>query len=132
MPVLSVKNIHKTYIDQIGSSTVVLNGVNLDLFSGDFTALMGSSGCGKTTLLKILGTLDKPTLGNVFFSSKDLTTMTKEEQSLLRLNKIGIVFQNSNLLDSLTIEENIVLPMILKGINKKIIKNKLNEMLVDL
>lgn len=128
MFVLEAKNIIKEYkgIDKI-NRTSALNGINLKIQKGEFTAIMGPSGSGKTTLLNVLSGIDKVTSGNVKISEKSLQDMSKNDLALFRRNHIGFVFQEFNLLDSLTLKENIIVPMILdkkdsKEMDKKVIE----------
>jgi len=92
--------------------TKALNEVNLHISKGEFVAIMGPSGCGKSTLLNILGTLDSPTSGKYFFDEKDLTLMGESELTTFRRGNIGFVFQNFNLIDELSVYENVELPLV--------------------
>jgi putative ABC transport system ATP-binding protein len=91
--------------------TAVLNGVGFSIQKGDFVAILGRSGCGKTTLLNILGGLDRPTSGVVEIEGENIVEMDENELARLRLQKIGFVFQEYNLLNDLTVRENIELPL---------------------
>lgn len=91
----------------------VLKGIDLKVESGDFTCIMGRSGCGKTTLLKILGLMHPPTEGEVFFEERLTSELFPDEISDIRRRKIGFVFQDFNLMESITVRENILLPAIL-------------------
>lgn len=114
MRVLSAKNLTKIYSGKgDASSTKALNGVNMNIEGGEFVGVMGPSGSGKTTLLNILSGIGKPTAGSVEIAGRDMTSMEKDELALFRRQKLGFVFQEFNLLDSLTLKENIMLPMIL-------------------
>jgi len=119
--ILSSKNITKIYGDQSNtSSTIALNGITLDIESDEFAGVMGPSGSGKTTLLQILGGITRPTTGSVEIRSKNLVSLDKYELALFRRRQLGFVFQEFNLLDSLTLKENVMLPLILdkKGITE--------------
>ena len=95
----------------------------MSIFQDDFIAVMGPSGSGKTTLLNILSTIDKPTQGIVTLDGKDITRISNKELSKLRRDKIGFVFQDYNLLDTMTLEDNIVLPLSLNGgLSKEIVQ----------
>ncbi len=104
-------NISKTYYTE-GKETPVLHNVNLKIEQGEFVAIMAPSGTGKTTLLNIIGTLDKPTSGKYYFKGKDLTTLKDDELSNLRNKSIGFVFQLFNLLNRINVLENVLLPLL--------------------
>ena len=97
----------------------VLNRVSFDINSGEFIGIMGASGSGKTTLLNMLSTIDTVTSGHIYFENQDITTLDEEKLAEFRKHNLGFVFQDFNLLDTLTIEENIVLAMSLQGKGKK-------------
>ena len=99
--------------------TRALNNVNLEIEQGEFVAIMGPSGCGKSTLLNILGTLDIPTSGKYFINEKEMTKMNENQLSSFRKKNIGFVFQSFNLIDELTVFENVELPLVYLGIQKK-------------
>lgn len=98
----------------------VLKGIDLNIENEDFIGIMGRSGCGKTTLLKILGTIDKPTRGKVYYGDKNIQKLNSDYLAELRRNSIGFVFQDFNLMNNLSVEENIMLPLVL---NKMPYKN---------
>lgn len=108
--------------------TAVLKGVNLEIYKNDFIAVMGPSGSGKTTLLNILSTIDKPTQGIVQLDGKDVTKLTNKELSKLRRDKIGFVFQDYNLLDTMTLQDNIALPLSLNGASSRVCMEKTMEL----
>ncbi len=91
----------------------VLKGIDFKVEREDFIGIMGRSGCGKTTLLKMIGTMDRPTKGSIFYEDTDVRRLKTEELAALRRNKIGFVFQEFNLMENLSVEENIMLPMVL-------------------
>lgn len=98
--------------------TRALNNVNLEIAQGEFVAIMGPSGCGKSTLLNILGTLEAPTSGKYFINETEMTKMNESQLSNFRKKNIGFIFQSFNLIDELTVFENIELPLIYLGIRK--------------
>ena len=107
--------------------TRALSNVNLEIKQGEFVAIMGPSGCGKSTLLNILGTLDIPTSGKYFINEKEMTKMDENQLSSFRKKNIGFVFQSFNLIDELTVFENVELPLVYLGIPKKERISKSNE-----
>lgn len=96
--------------------TKALNEVTLQVEQGEFVAIMGPSGCGKSTLLNILGTLDSPTSGSYFFEGKQVAQMNENQLTALRKGNIGFIFQSFNLIDELTVYENVELPLVYIGI----------------
>ena len=96
--------------------TKALNEVTLHVEQGEFVAIMGPSGCGKSTLLNILGTLDSPTSGSYFFEGKQVDKMNENQLTALRKNNLGFIFQSFNLIDELTVYENVELPLVYMGI----------------
>ncbi|TAJ12168.1 ABC transporter ATP-binding protein [Marinilabiliaceae bacterium JC017] len=108
---LHARNLVKVYRTE-DVETVALSNVNIDIEKGEFVAVMGPSGCGKTTLLNILGLLDTPTSGEVFFMGYDVGKYKERKRIQLRRGNIGFVFQNFNLIDELTVFENVELPLI--------------------
>ncbi len=121
--VAEIKNLMKSY-GSTDFETTVLKGIDLSIYQDDFIAIMGPSGSGKTTLLNILSTIDKPTQGKVILDGKDITRIPNKELSKLRRDKIGFIFQDYNLLDTMTLEDNIVLPLSLNGGSPKQILQK--------
>jgi len=116
--VIRTQNLKRVFsADEV--ETIALEQVNLEIKEGEFVAIMGPSGCGKSTLLNILGLLDYPTEGNYFFMEKEVTNYQERKRALLRKSHIGFVFQNFNLIEELTIYENIELPLIYVGIDNK-------------
>ena len=115
---LELKNIFKNYNEE-QMIVPVLKDVSFHVNEGDFVAIMGPSGSGKTTLMNIIGCLDKMSEGSYFFDQEDVSKMDENTLSDLRLNKIGFVFQNFNLLSSETAQENVALPLIYAGIKKE-------------
>ena len=116
--ILKVNNLIKKFpkaggeIDDADAISV-LKGINFDVEQGEYVGIMGKSGCGKTTLLKILGFMDQQTDGDVIFDGANTNELWKEELTDIRRRKIGFVFQDFNLMDSLSVKENIMLPVLL-------------------
>lgn len=125
--VVEIKNLMKSYGTK-GFSTKVLKGIDLEICRNDFIAIMGPSGSGKTTLLNILSTIDKPTQGTVLLDGKDITRASNKELSKIRRDKIGFIFQDYNLLDTMTLQDNIVLPLSLNGVSGKTCIKKADEL----
>lgn len=109
--------------------TVALKNVSFEIEQGDFVAVMGPSGCGKTTLLNILGLIDNPTTGKYKLFGKNVQSLPEKQKTELRKKNIGFVFQNFNLIDELTVSENIELPLIYLGWKKKARKEKVEELM---
>lgn len=115
MVILDVKNIVKVYGGASGEGAMTaLGGISFSIKQGEFVAIMGPSGSGKTTLLNVLSGIDAPTSGETIISGQELTSMTGDDLALYRRKQLGFVFQDFNLLDSLTVKENIILPMVLE------------------
>lgn len=130
MEILKIENLTKVYNSFKGSKEVTaLGGVNLIINKGEFVGIMGPSGSGKTTLLNILSGVDKSTSGDVIISNKDISKMKKDKLALFRRKNIGYIFQDFNLLDSLTLEENIALPLILDKKNSKKVEESVNNLM---
>ena len=127
MPMLlNIQNIYKNYGKE-PMIVPVLKDVSLEVVQGDYIAIMGPSGSGKTTLMNIIGCLDRASLGTYLFEDEDISEMNDDALSDLRLNKIGFVFQNFNLLSSEIAQENVALPLIYAGIDKE----KRNQRAID-
>ena len=109
--------------------TKALNEVTLHVEQGGGVAIMGPSGCGKSTLLNILGTLDSPTSGSYFFEGKQVDKMNENQLTALRKNNLGFIFQSFNLIDELTVYENVELPLVYMGIKTAQRKEKVNKVL---
>ncbi|PLX02334.1 MAG: phosphonate ABC transporter ATP-binding protein [Marinilabiliales bacterium] len=112
-----------------GVETLALKEVSLKVNQGDFIAIMGPSGCGKTTLLNLLGLIDEPTAGKYFYFGQDVYTLSERQKTELRKQNIGFVFQNFNLIDDLTVYENIELPLIYLGWKKKARNERVAEVI---
>ena len=109
--------------------TKALNEVTLHVEQAEFVAIMGPSGCGKSTLLNILGTLDSPTSGSYFFEGKQVDKMNENQLTALRKNNLGFIFQSFNLIDELTVYENVELPLVYMWIKAAQRKEKVNKVL---
>ena len=109
--------------------TKALNEVNIEVKQGEFVAIMGPSGCGKSTLLNILGTLDSPTSGKYFFNGKEIDNMGESQLTAFRKGNIGFVFQSFNLIDELTVFENVELPLLYAGVSTRERVKRVNEAL---
>mgnify|MGYP004479945479 FL=1 len=109
--------------------TIALNGVNINVKNGEFVAIMGPSGCGKSTLLNILGLLDTPTEGKYWLGDEEVGHLKERERTAYRKGRIGFVFQNFNLIDELTVEENVDLQLKYLGVGKAERKERVLEIL---
>lgn len=119
-----IRNYKKTNPKNDEDDIKVLKGVNFAIEEKEFVGIMGKSGCGKTTLLKVLGMIDKATDGNVYFKEKDVKHLYGDELADIRRKEIGFIFQDFYLMDSLTVRENIMLPMILDKGEPEVMKKK--------
>ncbi|MCI8285182.1 MAG: ABC transporter ATP-binding protein [Firmicutes bacterium] len=116
MSILRVNGLKKVYTTRFGGNQVeALKNITFSVEKGEYVAIMGESGSGKTTLLNMLAALDRPTGGSVLLAGKDLTALKESETSAFRRDNIGFVFQEFNLLDTFSIEDNIYLPLVLEG-----------------
>jgi putative ABC transport system ATP-binding protein len=109
--------------------TVALGGINLEVDEGEFVAIMGPSGCGKTTLLNIIGLLDNPSEGNYLLDGEEVARLNESQRTSLRKGKVGFIFQSFNLIDELTVEENVELPLKYMGIPVEERKKRVTEAL---
>lgn len=126
MSMLEVTNVKKTYTSRIGAAKVeALKKVTFTAEKGEYIAVMGESGSGKTTLLNILAALDKPTGGTVMLDGTELSKVKEKETAKFRRDNLGFVFQEFNLLDTFTVRDNILLPLVLMGINYPEMEKKL-------
>jgi len=112
MAILSLQSVRKEYVTD-GQCVLALDGVTLEVAEGEFAALVGRSGCGKSTLLHLAGAMDFPSTGTVLIEGKPTSGMNDQEQTELRRTKIGFVFQSFQLLHTLTVQENVELPLLL-------------------
>lgn len=126
MTILEVNGLKKIYSTRFGGNKVeALKNVNFSVEQGEYVAIMGESGSGKTTLLNILAALDKPTEGNVILDGNNLSKLKESQISAFRRDNLGFVFQDFNLLDTFTLEDNIYLPLVLAGIPYKKMHDRL-------
>src|SRR3981189_2470444 len=112
MPILSLQNVSKDYLTD-GQPVHALSGLSLNVERGEFVALLGRSGCGKTTLLNLAGAMDFPTAGEVLIDGRATGSLSESELAALRRTRIGFVFQSFQLLPTLTVLENVELPLLL-------------------
>ncbi|MEA2071559.1 MAG: ABC transporter ATP-binding protein [Asgard group archaeon] len=127
-PIIETKGLSKEY--PFGDTTIkAINGIDFAINKGDYATIVGPSGSGKTTFLNLIGTIDQPTSGEIYFHGRPLSEMSGKELRDLRRNKIGFVFQAFNLLDILTTAENIALPMIINNTPVKEREERVQELL---
>lgn len=115
---IKMNNLSKKYVNG-AIETIALDGVNIDISKGEFVAIMGPSGCGKSSLLNIIGLLDKPSMGDYQFDGHLINKLNQSTLGKLRKHNIGFIFQNFNLIDDLTVEENIELALLYHKIDRK-------------
>jgi putative ABC transport system ATP-binding protein len=127
-PLLELRNLGKVYEEGEGARTVLVD-VNAAVRKGELAVLLGPSGSGKSTLLNLISGIDTPSRGNVLIGSKDLTVLSEKERTLFRRKNIGLVFQFFNLLPTLTVLENLLLPLDLNGMTGKGVKERVMELL---
>lgn len=133
MALLEVKNVRRVYSTRFGGNKVeALKNINFSVEEGEYVAIMGESGSGKTTLLNILATVDRPTAGEVLLKGKNLVSIPEKELARFRREHLGFVFQDFNLLDTLSIEDNIYLPLVLAGKKYNEMHGKLNTLVSKL
>ncbi len=133
MSILEVRNLRKVYTTRFGGNKVeALSNVNFSVSQGEYVAIMGESGSGKTTLLNILAALDRPTSGEVVLDGKELSQLKDKELSGFRRDNLGFVFQDFNLLDTFTLEDNIYLPLVLSGMEYSEMNGRLKNLAASL
>ena len=127
MAMLEVSCLKKIYTTRFGGNRVqALRSVSFSVEKGEYVAIMGESGSGKTTLLNILAALDQPTEGKVFLEGKDLSTVKEKDLATFRRDNLGFVFQDFNLLDTFSLEDNIYLPLVLAGVEVREMQERLS------
>lgn len=126
--IVKAENIEK-FFGEGENETCVLNNICFEIKEGEFVSIMGPSGCGKSTLLYLLGGLDTPTDGTIFINDKDINKLKDKEKSKVRRSNIGFVFQFYNLVQNLTVEENILLPITMDGKKASSYERELDEIL---
>lgn len=124
--ILEVKNLKKAYGNQNNTQTV-LNGIDLDINKGEFVGVMGPSGAGKSTLLNIISTIDTASSGKIEIEGKNITNLDNRQIAKFRRTSLGFIFQDFNLLDTLSVKDNIVLPLALARVNVSEINTKVNS-----
>jgi len=115
-PILRVSGLKKTF-NKNGVEINVIKGIDIDIYEGDFITIMGPSGAGKSTFLHILGTLDKPSEGDIFFRDRNVKGFTEDEESKFRNEKVGFVFQFYHLLQDFNVIENITMPLLISRLS---------------
>lgn len=133
MALLDVRNLKKVYTTRLGSNQVqALSNVNFSVEQGEYVAIMGESGSGKTTLFNILASLDRPTGGEVILNGKNTVDIKEKELSAFRRKNLGFVFQDFNLLDTFSLQDNIFLPLVLSGEKYDSMQEKLKPIAKEL
>lgn len=133
MEVLNIKNLKKVYGSKFGGvKYTALDNIDLKVDEGEFVGIMGPSGSGKTTFLNVISTIDKPTSGSVLIDGKDITKLREPGLSTFRREKLGFIFQDFNLLDNMTLKENIVLPLALAKVPYGVIGERLKDITTKL
>ena len=128
MSIIKVNDVTKVF-GHNGNKVTVLDKLSFEIKKGEFVSLMGASGSGKSTLLYLIGGLDKPTEGSIYIEDKDINKLKEKEMAKLRRKDIGFVFQFYNLVQNLTVEENIMLPVVMDGKKEKDYKDRLDKIL---
>ena len=133
MAILEVNNLKKVYTTRLGGNQVeALKNLSFSVEEGEYVAIMGESGSGKTTLLNILAALDKPTGGQVILNGKNIVDIREKEISAFRRENLGFVFQDFNLLDNFSLKDNIVLPLVLSGVDNKEMERRITPIAAQL
>lgn len=131
MTILEATKIHKTYGNKFNKQEV-LKGIDLEVSKGEFVSIMGASGSGKTTLLNVLSSIDRVSQGSIKIEGQEFTGMKEKQLAEFRKHHLGFIFQEYNLLDTLTVRENILLPLSIKKVSKKEANEKFKEIATEL
>jgi ABC-type lipoprotein export system ATPase subunit len=131
-PILTISELHKRYNEGQSNEVHALQGVDLIVKKGDMMAIMGASGCGKTTLLNMIGSLDRRSSGKIIIDGVETSTLSDEQMTAFRRDKIGFIFQLFNLFPFLTAVENVETPLLLKGMNSRLAREQAKMMLREL
>ncbi|MFY9282793.1 MAG: ABC transporter ATP-binding protein, partial [Miniphocaeibacter sp.] len=133
MSLLELKNISRIYASKFSAVSVeALKKITIEVEKGEFVAIMGESGSGKSTLLNIIATLDEPTAGDLYIAGKNVSEISKSGVSKFRRENIGYIFQDFNLLETLNVQENIELPLVLSNVNPDEIEKRSEEVMKKL
>lgn len=126
--IIKVNDVYRSYQRGSEEPIEVVKGLSFSIYEGEYVGILGKSGCGKTTLLKVLGLIDEPTKGEILFKGKEVKKLWPDEISDIRRREIGFIFQDFYLMDSLSVRENIMLPMILDKADIKVSVEKAEEL----
>jgi putative ABC transport system ATP-binding protein len=125
---ITLSGVSKRY-RTIDVETTALDAVNIEIGQGEFVAIMGPSGCGKSTLLNIVGLIDSPTSGHYLLAGEDVARYGEDQLTDVRMNNVGFIFQNFNLIDDLTVEENVELPLVYQNVGRAARRLRVREVL---
>jgi putative ABC transport system ATP-binding protein len=125
---ITLSGVSKRY-RTIDVETTALDAVNIEIGQGEFVAIMGPSGCGKSTLLNIVGLIDSPTSGRYLLAGEDVARYDEDQLTDVRMNNVGFIFQNFNLIDDLTVEENVELPLVYQNVGRSARRLRVREVL---
>ena len=125
---ITLSGVSKRY-RTIDVETTALDAVNIEIGRGEFVAIMGPSGCGKSTLLNIVGLIDSPTSGRYLLAGEDVARYGEDQLTDVRMNNVGFIFQNFNLIDDLTVEENVELPLVYQNVGRSTRRSRVREVL---
>lgn len=131
MTILKATKIHKSYGNKFNKQEV-LKGIDLSIEKGEFVGIMGASGSGKTTLLNVLSSIDKVSMGTIHINEIEMTSMKEKQLATFRKKQLGFIFQDYNLLDTLTVKENVLLPLSIQKVPKKVADQKFQTLAKEL